>query len=73
MKIKLCKNYPKKKKLIKKLTLNYPSTEIEIKSCIGMCKNCKSKPTAIVDGKKMKKNSIKKFIKVLEQLTYHPK
>ena len=65
MKIKLCKNYPKKNKFIKKLTLNYPSAEIEVKSCIDMCKHCKSKPTAIVDGKKMKKDSIKKFIKAL--------
>lgn len=66
MKIKLCKNYKKKNKFVKKLTLNYPSAEIIIKSCIGMCKNCKSKPTAIVDGKKMKKKSIKKFIKALD-------
>lgn len=65
MKIKLCKNYKKKNKFVKKLTLNYPSAEITIKSCIGMCKNCKSKPSAIVDGKKIKKKSIKKFIKAL--------
>ncbi|DAB28266.1 MAG: hypothetical protein A2513_04580 [Sulfurimonas sp. RIFOXYD12_FULL_33_39] len=65
MKIKLCKNYPKKNKLVKKLTLNYPSAEIKVKSCIGMCKYCKLMPTAIIDGKKVKKKSIKKFIKAL--------
>lgn len=66
MKIKLCKKYSKKNKLVKKIILNYPSAEITIKSCIGMCKYCKSMPTAIVDGKKIKKKSIKKFIKALD-------
>ncbi|MDD3855305.1 hypothetical protein [Sulfurimonas sp.] len=66
MKIKICKKYPKKKKLVKKIILNYPSAEIKIKSCIGMCKYCKLMPTAIVDGEKIKKKSIKKFIKALD-------
>lgn len=66
MQIKLCKNYKKKNKFVKKLTINYPDADITVKSCIGMCKNCKSKPTAIVDGKKMKKKNIKKFIKALQ-------
>lgn len=67
MKIKLCENYPKKKKFIKKLTENYPSAKIEVRPCIGMCKECRLKPTARVDGKKMKKKSIKKFIKALDK------
>jgi len=66
MKIKLCKKYSKKKKLVKKIILNYPSAEIKIKSCIGMCKYCKLMPTAIVDGEKIKKKNIKKFIKALD-------
>jgi hypothetical protein len=66
MKIKLCKNYPKQKKFAKKLTLNFPSAKIEVRSCIGMCKHCKTKATAVIDGKKMKKKTIKKFIKALE-------
>ncbi|QOY53327.1 DUF1450 domain-containing protein [Candidatus Sulfurimonas baltica] len=66
MLIKLCKNYSKKKKFAKKLALNFPDAQIVIKSCIGMCKSCKSKPTAIVDGEKIKKKSIKKFIKELK-------
>jgi uncharacterized protein YuzB (UPF0349 family) len=68
MKIKLCKKYSKKKKLAKKIILNFPSAEIKVKSCIGMCKYCKSMPTAIVDGNKVKKKSIKKFIKKLHTL-----
>ena len=65
MKIKLCKKYPKRKKLTKKIILKYPDAEIKIKSCIGMCKYCKSQPVAKVDGKKIKKKSIKKFIEML--------
>ena len=68
MLIKVCKKYSNKSKFIKKLTLNYPDAKIEIKSCIGMCKLCKSKPTAIVNGKKIRKKSIKKFIKALEDI-----
>lgn len=67
MKIKLCKKYPKRKKFTKKLILNYPDAEIKIESCIGMCKYCKSQPTAQMDGKKIKKKSIKKFI---ESISY---
>lgn len=67
MLIKLCKNYSKKNKFVKKLTTNFPDAEIKIKSCIGMCKYCKSKPTADVNSKKIKKKSIKKFIKVLKE------
>ena len=67
MQIKLCKKYQKKDKLIKKITLNYPEAEIKIKSCIDMCNYCKLIPTAVVNGKKVKKESIKKFIKALEK------
>lgn len=65
MQIKLCKKYPKINKLAKKITLNFPSAEIKIKSCIDICKYCKLMPTAIVEGNKIKKKSIKKFIKFL--------
>ncbi|QOY53564.1 DUF1450 domain-containing protein [Candidatus Sulfurimonas marisnigri] len=66
MLIKLCKNYSKKKKFTKKLVLSFPDAEIMIKSCIGMCRSCKSKPVANVNGEKIKKNSIKKFIKFIK-------
>jgi|GEM_PF-938779 len=66
MSIKLCKNYSKINKLVKKLESNFPDEEIKIKSCINMCKYCKSNPTADVNGKKIKKKSIKKFIKLLK-------
>lgn len=67
MKIKICENYPKQNKFIKKLTLNYPTAKIEVRPCIGMCKHCKTKAAAVVDGKKMKKKTIKKFITELEK------
>lgn len=66
MSIKLCKNYSKINKLVKKLEENFPDEEIKVKSCINMCKHCKSNPTADIDGKKVKKKSIKKFIKLLK-------
>lgn len=62
MQIKICKKYSKKKKFAKKLALQYPDAKIQFKSCIGMCKSCKSKPTANIDGLKIKKKSIRKFI-----------
>ncbi|WP_345992591.1 hypothetical protein [Sulfurimonas sp. HSL-1716] len=67
MLIKVCKNYSKKNKFIKKLSLNFPDTQIKVKSCIGMCKHCRSLPTANIDGKKFKKKSIKKFIKAVKK------
>lgn len=67
MQIKLCKKYPKKNKLVKKLTSNFLAASIIMESCIDMCKYCKLMPTAIVDGKKVKKKSIKKFIKTLDK------
>ncbi|MCX6051100.1 MAG: hypothetical protein NTZ60_01180 [Campylobacterales bacterium] len=67
MLIKICKKYSKKNKFEKKLISNFPDAEIKIKSCIGMCKYCKEQPTADVDGKKIKKKSIKKFIKALKE------
>ena len=63
--IKLCKKYSKHKKFYKKLRLAYPDTEIKIKSCIGMCKSCKTEPCAIVNGKKTKSAKISKFIESL--------
>jgi uncharacterized protein YuzB (UPF0349 family) len=69
MLITLCKKYSKRSKFIKKINLLYPNVDIEIGSCMGMCKNCKTQPTAIVNGKKIKKKSIKKFIKALDFTT----
>jgi len=66
MLIELCKNYPKKNKFVKKLSEVSPDAKIKIKSCIGMCKYCKLQPTAIINGKKIKKKSIKKFLKILK-------
>ena len=62
MLIKLCKKYPKHKKFLKKLRLAYPDAEIKIKSGIGMCKSCKTKPSAVVNGIKRKSKKISKFI-----------
>lgn len=67
MLIKICKNYSKKNKLVKKLTSFFPDSKVEIKSCIGMCEYCKDNPVANVGGKKIKKKSIKKFIQVLKE------
>ncbi|MCX6073875.1 MAG: hypothetical protein NTY39_06100 [Campylobacterales bacterium] len=67
MLIKICKNYSKKNKFEKKLSSFFPDAEIKIKSCISMCTYCKKQPTANVDGKKIKKKSIKKFIKALKE------
>jgi hypothetical protein len=63
--IKLCKKYSKKNKFAKKLALNFADAEIQIKSCIGMCKSCKSEPSANVNGKNIKKKNIKKFINAI--------
>ena len=63
--IKLCKKYPKHKKFLKKLRLAYPDSDIKIKSCIGMCKSCKTKPSAIVNGRKKKSTKISNFIESL--------
>jgi len=67
MLIKICTKYTKKNKFIKELKLNDLEIKIQVKSCIGMCKSCKSKPTAIIDNKKIKKKNIKKFIKNLNR------
>lgn len=66
MLIKLCKKYVKQKKFAKKLALIAPDSDIKVKSCIDMCKYCERQPTAIIDGKKVKKKSIKKFLKTLK-------
>jgi len=63
MLIELCKKYSKHKKLSKKLLRIYPDAKIKVKSCIGMCKNCKSKATAKIDGNKTKSKAIKKLLK----------
>ncbi len=68
MYIKICKKYSTKKKLIKKVLEQYPNAEIKTKSCIGMCKSCKLQVSAVIDGTKIKKKSIKKFLKELVYL-----
>ena len=67
MLIKLCKKYPNHKKLERQINVYYPDIEVKVKSCIGMCKSCKVEATAVVNKKKMKKKSIKKFMKALEE------
>ncbi|MDQ7042886.1 MAG: hypothetical protein Q9M40_11905 [Sulfurimonas sp.] len=67
MKIRLCKKFPKVKKLVKKIALSTPNAEIKIKSCIGMCKICKTEVSALVSGEKIHKKTIKKFIKEIEK------
>jgi len=62
MLIQLCKKCSKRKKLAKNILLKYPDSKIEVKSCIGMCKYCQSHAIAKVDGKKIKKKSIKKLL-----------
>lgn len=66
MLIQICKKYSKRKKLTRKILLKYPKSKIEVKSCIGMCKYCKSQATAKVDGKKIKKKSIEKLLEEIE-------
>ena len=66
MLIQLCKKYSKRKKLTKKILLKFPDSNIKVKSCIGMCKYCKSQAVAKVDGKKIKKKNIKKLLEEIE-------
>ena len=66
MLVVLCEHYSKTKKLKKELLLNFTDIKVQIKSCIGMCKSCKSDACASVDGTKIKKGSTKKFIKTLK-------
>ena len=66
MLIQLCKKYSKRKKLTKKILLKFPDSNIKVKSCIGMCKYCKSQAVAKVNGKKIKKKSIKKLLEEIK-------
>ena len=68
MKIKICKHFPKIKKFHKKLSKAFPDDEIIIKSCISMCKICKKRPVAKVNGVKMQGTSIGKTIGKIENL-----
>ena len=68
MKIKLCKKYPDIKTFEKKLTKAFPDASIITKGCIGMCKQCKEKPVAKVDKKKLKAKKIEKLITKIQAL-----
>jgi hypothetical protein len=66
MKIKICKKFNNIKKLEKKLLQAFPDDTVSIKSCISMCKVCKSQPTARVKKKKCKAKRISKLVRKLE-------
>ncbi|MDD2450449.1 MAG: DUF1450 domain-containing protein [Sulfurovum sp.] len=68
MKINICKKFPKIKKFEKKLSKAFPDTSIQVKSCINMCKRCKSQPLAKVDGVKVKAKKVEKLIEKIETL-----
>jgi hypothetical protein len=63
--VRLCKKYVEHKKLLKRLHLVYPDLNVKVKSCIGMCKFCETKPCLVFDGKKMKSTKISKLIESL--------
>ncbi|MDY0402112.1 MAG: DUF1450 domain-containing protein [Sulfurovum sp.] len=68
MKINICKKFPKIKKFEKKLSKAFPDASIQVKSCINMCKRCKSQPLAKVDGVKVKAKKVEKLIEKIETL-----
>ena len=69
MKIQICKKFSKINKLQKKFTTAFSDDVIILKKCISMCKTCKTKPVAKVEGEKIKAKSISKLIfKIKEKL-----
>ncbi len=68
MKIQICKKFSKVNKLQKKLTKAFPDDTIIVKSCISMCKLCKTQPVAKVKGKKQKAKRISKLISKIHRL-----
>lgn len=52
----------------KKLSKAFPDASIQVKSCINMCKRCKSQPLAKVDGVKVKAKKIGKIIESIKKL-----
>ena len=68
MKINICKKFPKIKKFEKKLSKAFTDSSIQIKSCINMCKKCKSIPVAKVDRVKIKAKKVGKLIEKIEAL-----
>ncbi|MDM5272161.1 DUF1450 domain-containing protein [Sulfurovum sp. zt1-1] len=68
MKINICKKFPKINKFEKKLSNAFPDASIKVKSCINMCKKCKSQPVAKVDGVKVKAKKVGKIIEKIEAL-----
>lgn len=68
MKIKLCKKFTDIKKLDKKLSKTFGESSVKVKSCIGMCKQCKEKPVAKVNGKKLKGKNIRTLIDKIDAL-----
>ncbi|WP_309498016.1 DUF1450 domain-containing protein [Sulfurovum sp.] len=66
MKIQICKKFSNANKLQKKLTQAFPDDTIIIKSCMSMCKLCKTQPVAKVKGKKFTAKRISTLISKLE-------
>ncbi|WP_309500097.1 hypothetical protein [Sulfurovum sp.] len=68
MKIQVCKKFSDTNKLQKKLAKAFVDDTITVKSCIDMCNICKQKPTASIDGTKLKAQSISKLISKIAKL-----
>ena len=71
MKVNLCKNTKNVDKVEKYLDKNLKKVDIEVKGCIGMCKDCKKNVVAKVDGKEIVADSayglLKEIRKVLKK------
>ena len=68
MKIQICKKFSKVNKLQKKLIKAFPDDTVVVKSCISMCKLCKTQPAAKVNGKKQNAKGISKLISKIDEL-----
>lgn len=62
MKIKICKKFPKLKKLENKLAIAFPNDTIIIKKCLNACSHCKNYPVAKIKNKKLKSKRISSLI-----------
>ena len=67
MKIEICKKFSNVNKLQKKLAKYFPDDMIILKSCISMCKLCKSQPVAKLKNKKFKAKRISTLITKLAE------
>lgn len=68
MKIKLCENTKNVEKIEKFLDRNLRKVDIEIKGCIGMCKNCEKHVVAKVDGKEIIADSAYGLLKEIRKI-----